>query len=701
MTKATTKPTPDSHAIRRAKYALSLAVAVIAAVGIVVFVNWIAARQYLRLDLTANRSYSLSAQSKAVLNQLDGSYRIVTLLPDKAEAQSEQAALVYGRVRDLADEYARYASTVDAEHIHISDVPKAEDLNQAIITAFEDELAPLIEAIDQGRSGLEKSQAVNKELIAVMMAAVNDENVASDSPAFELFQAAATRCKQFEQTAEQTLDQIDEWMDQVLLNYTGIKDQLQGVLTDHDAVLGVITNRADQLVRGDATENAVKETLLEVIELCKRAQATMKSPLKQMSLTEPAPRYNQVFLDLSSGASVVLLGPGKVKIVPVSEMWRPDMQAYRDQGVTQPQYLIEEKLTGALLGMTIEQPPMVVFVLSGTGAALGPQGRYNTVAQRLKSADFTVTQWNPAGQMSPMGQPTPPMPRPQAQPGQKTIWVILPTPDQSMNNPMMMAANPRQQIADLLIERTEAGDSAMVLLAIDPASAFGVTNPITDWLATWGLTPQTDRIILKQVQLANRQTDNVGFFLIDTWPGALPITTALSGMQGVVELASPILVGNDDMTTHYPLIELTERRMWTHSDLSSQQAIADAKFNEADSAESFTIGVASEQDGKRLVTVATPAWAGDSITGLGLLGPGTAEMFGSRFPANSELFVNSVYWLAGLEDLIAASPRSQDVPRINPMTASTLWWHQTALLTGMPATAILLGLIVWWVRRSA
>ena len=81
----------------------------------------------------------------------------------------------------------------------------------------------------------------------------------------------------------------------------------------------------------------------------------------------------------------------------------------------------EEKLTGALLSMTLQQPPMVVFVTSGGGPALGEQGRYNIVAQRLLNADFRVTQWNPAGQMSSMGQPTPPQPRPQAEPGPQDL----------------------------------------------------------------------------------------------------------------------------------------------------------------------------------------------------------------------------------------------------------------------------------------
>ncbi len=702
--------TTDSQAVRRLKFGLNITVAVIAALGIVVLVNWIASRQYLRLDLTYNRSYSLSAQSKAVLNKLGkddeqspaGDYRIVTLLPNDLEVSNEQEALVYRRVRDLADEYARYAENVTAEHLDArGDIFKAERLNAAIAQAFDDELAPAIEAIGLGRAALTDLDPINTKLIAVMMSGINTESTQPQEPAQELYQVAATRCKEINQTAELAGQQTDELLDQVLVNYAGIKQQIQAVLTDYDAVLGVVADRASQLARSNETADADKERLLEVVELCKQAQEKLVAPLQQMDAAQPSPRYNQVLYSLTSGASVVVLGDDHVKVIPVSEMWRQDARDYEETGRTQPQYLIEEKLTGALLSMTLDQPPMVVFVTSGGGPALGEQGRYNIVAQRLQSADFRVTQWNPAGQMSSMGQPTPPQPRPQAEPGQKIIWVVLPTPGNQMNNPMMMMANPRQQIADLLQERLEAGDAAMLLLSADGAASFAVANPITDWLAGWGLTPQLDRIVLEEIQQDNRRTATVIQFLVDTWPDDLPITTALNGMQAGFRVACPILVSNDGDTVHHPVIELKGKRLWAHSDLSSSQAVQNAKFSEPDSAPSFTVGVASEQDGKRLVTVAETIWASDPMTSLGLLGPGTAELTGAAFPANSELFVNSVFWLAGLEDLIAASPRSQDVPRINAMTDNALWWHQTALLAGMPAGALLLGLSVWWVRRRA
>jgi ABC transporter family protein len=695
---STQKKQTDSHAVRRIKYGISVTISVLAAVGLVVLLNWLAARQYVRTDLTRGGSYSLSAQSKAVLGKLDDGYRIVTLLPSNSQVADEDRALVYRRVRDMTDEYARYSEGLTVEHLDPrSDITRAESLNAAIAETFKDELTPVVDAIDQGRAALDVIKPINTKLVSVLTAGLNTETDRAETRVQQLFRAAATSCTSFGQTAEQAGRQADDLMNQVLVNYAGVKDQFAEVFTDYDAVLGVIIQSAGQLVRSSETSNAEKELLLEAIELCKQGQAALADPLVKIGEAEDAPRYHRVLYGLAGGESVVMLGPGRVKVVPVSEMWRQDMSNAEGDGPAQPQYLIEEKLTGALLSMTLEQPPMVVFLLSGTGAALGPQGQYNIVGQRLDNADFRVTQWNPAGQVSAMGQPTPPMPRPEAEPGQKTIWVVLPTPTA---NPMMMA-NPRQQIADLLQERLAAGDSAMIMLAADPNSTFGVANPITELLGTWGVTAQTDRIILQEVQESNRRSATVLQFMIDTWPDALPITTALNGMQSLFQIASPIITRDDNGATHYPLVEVTGNRLWTHSDLTSPEAVQRAKFSEADSAPSFTIATASERDGKRLITIAERVWASDDMTGYGLFGPGTAELTGAAVPGNSELFVNSVFWLAGLEDLIAASPRSQDVPRIRPMPPHTLWWHQTALLAGMPAAALALGLCVWWVRRRA
>jgi len=171
-------------------------------------------------------------------------------------------------------------------------------------------------------------------------------------------------------------------------------------------------------------------------------------------------------------------------------------------------------------------------------------------------------------------------------------------------------------------------------------------------------------------------------------------------MQAMFNYPNPLALGEAEGVSHHTLVEITGDKLWAHTDLASPEAVQSAKFDEANSAPAYTIAAASENEGKRLVTVAEQVWASDDITGYGLLGPGTAELTGAAVPGNSELFVNSVFWLAGLEDLIAASPRSQDVPRIRPMTNNAYWWHQVLLLAGLPLASLVLGLGVWWNRRK-
>ncbi len=682
------------------KFGLNITLQVALAIGVVVFVNLIASWQYLRLDLTQDRSYSLSAQSKAVLAKLEGEFQIITLL---SEARSEQVLGVHERLRDLADEYAHYADNVSVNHLNVRrDVTQADKVFASITEAFKDELAPSIEAVTLGKTALEDAVRANTELTTVLASGLStDSGTDEESPAQALYRGAASSCQSMGQTMEEANQQTDELLDQVLVNYAGAKEQVQAVLTDYNTVLGVIANRSKMMASSNSVDNADKERFLHVAELCQQGQDRLAGPLQQLDAAKPLARYNQVIYSLLSGASVVVLSEDRVKVLPVSEMYREDTRDLEETGRTQPQYLIEEKLTGAMLSMTLDQPPLVVFVLSGSGPALGEQGQFNLVAQRLENADFRVTQWNPAGQMSQMGQPTPPQPRPQAEPGQKTVWVVMPTIGSQMNNPMMMAANPRQQIADLLQERLPAGDAALLLLAVDPSAAVGIANPITDLLSTWGITPQLDRLILQEVQQDNRRTATSLEFPINDWPQDLPITTSLSGMQGYMRVVCPVLTGKADGTTHHPLVQVRGSRLWAQSDLASPDVVQNAKFSEAESAPSFDVVVASESNGQRLVTSGNYVWPSDALTSYGLLGPGTAELTGAAFPANSELFVNSVFWLAGLEDLIAASPRSQDVPRINPMSADTQWWYQFALLAGVPVAVVALGLSVWWTRRRA
>ena len=69
-------------------------------------------------------------------------------------------------------------------------------------------------------------------------------------------------------------------------------------------------------------------------------------------------------------------------------------------------------------------------------------------------------------------------------------------------------------------------------------------------------------------------------------------------------------------------------------------------------------------------------------------------------PGNHELMLASAAWLAGMDDLVAASPVSQEIARlrgISPETRTRWVWIAVA---GLPAVCVLLGVCVWMIRRN-
>lgn len=107
----------------------------------------------------------------------------------------------------------------------------------------------------------------------------------------------------------------------------------------------------------------------------------------------------------------------------------------------------------------------------------------------------------------------------------------------------------------------------------------------------------------------------------------------------------------------------------------------------------------------RLVVIADPFFlldgtimnARESVTATDNQGKRSAFIAN---PGNSELFINAVYHLADLGELIAASPSTQQTNRIafiTPTARTAVWWIIVGL---MPAMFLVIGSIVYFVRRK-
>jgi hypothetical protein len=690
---------------RRLKYGLNVLVAVAAAVVLVVLVNWIASRQYLPIDLTATRQYSLSQQTRRVLDQLGEDYRLVTL--------TRVRSLELQRVQDLVDLYGRYSNRVRVERIDPDhDFIRRDRFYAELMQRFDDELRPAVEAIEKGRAAmLAVAEGMGELLGPLEEMAAHPELDEQLQQFLTSLRAAVTRTQ--DQLTRRHAD-FDLALDLPLPNYAGVHAELQSVLGQLEGNLfAVAADRLQQAAGSGGAPSGVRDAALRMADAVRSLRERVRSANAALRNAPSIDRYNELMVTLSQEEAVVVVGPRQVRVLPVSQLYRqPDPAVVQQTGQAEQRFIGEERLTGTLVSMTVEQPALVVFVNSGQAPALGQGGHYEYVAHRLRAANFEVRQWNPMGQFSPMGGQTPPTDPPSPAAGQRRVWVVLPFPPVDPRNPMMAGAKPR--VADAVRRGLDKGDAALFMLAADEGAVFAGEDDVVDLVKQWGITPQLDRIIFREVQLPDRRTGAGPRFEVVSWPQTLPISTALAGIPARFDLPTPLILGRVAGVTVTPIVELTERRMWADPDFAQARSAEDIRFEEAHAAERFVIGAAAERDGGGRVVVVSagglpqqpqfyPPWAHNQVTALsraGAVGVEMLEVFGAAYPGNSELFVNSVFWLAGMDELIAASPRTQDIRRIDPtLSTAAVAGVQWGLLAGLPGAVVLAGLGVWALRR--
>lgn len=95
--------------MRQTKYGTNTAVAILALLGILILANFIAKKENIRWDLTKSKKYTLSDQTKNVLDRLDQDIKVTLFYqtdnPEKANAEN------------LLNEYKEINNRIQAEFI--------------------------------------------------------------------------------------------------------------------------------------------------------------------------------------------------------------------------------------------------------------------------------------------------------------------------------------------------------------------------------------------------------------------------------------------------------------------------------------------------------------------------------------------------------------------------------------------------------
>jgi hypothetical protein len=694
--------TPNQNT-RRLAYGLNVGVAVVLAIALLALVNWFAATRSVPIELPITRHYQISEQSKSVLNSLQGDYTLVTLFSPGTPASQTQQAI------DLTDQYARLSNKLQVEHITSGlNTGRESALFEKIKARYAEELGPIDQGVKEALAQVQAVEAEGKNMLPLLnqaMEAIPETDTKTRAELGQYIQIFTRMGPQF----EELIKSFEKQQAAVLPNSSAVLGSLRDALTQTSAsLLSPLSARLETLIKSEKTPLQAKDALARALAIARRAQTAVDQSLMQLRMVKLSDGYTRLVEQLSQPNTVLVLGAQKERVISLESMFRK-MNPTEEGGDRPDQvergFLGEEMLTGALVSIEQKQMPLVVFVYASRVSPFGRAGsatqmysKFGTVAERLRKMDFEVAEWSPMGKTGPMGQPQAPTPAPEPKEGQRAVWVFLPVNE---DDPVMMSALGPQmtkRIQDLFVERMSKGDSVMALLQMSATSRFN-SDPMMQMIEAWGIKPETDKLILRQETGTDRKTVANPTHEVTTWPQDLAITRALSGMTTMLVTASPIKLEkpkNADVEL-YPLIWVTGKEVWTVTDVSA--GLQKLRYNPETASEKFLVGAAGKSKENRIIVTTEPYWASDAVTAEGYMGAGSASLTGAKFPGNQELFVNSVFWLAKMDQLIAASPRTQDIRRVGEITPERMRIIQWALIVGMPLATLVLGVGVYLVRR--
>jgi ABC-type uncharacterized transport system involved in gliding motility auxiliary subunit len=250
----------------------------------------------------------------------------------------------------------------------------------------------------------------------------------------------------------------------------------------------------------------------------------------------------------------------------------------------------------------------------------------------------------------------------------------------------IVIAGPRQPLTlaevELLKGYLQSGGSLIPMLEPLPVTEFGdAADPLADYLLSdWGIQLSKDIV----VDLTSQQQPFAPF--ADAF-GRHPITESIQNMTAQFPTARSVRAS---ASTGASLVELvlTSQQSWAETSL---EGIADGtteiQFDEGqDALGPVPLAVAAEnlENTARLVVF------GDSDYAIDI-----------NFPAyaNGDLFINSVDWAVGQEDLISLTPKNQTQRMLLPpqQTALNLILLGTVII--LPGLALLGGVVVFLRRR--
>jgi hypothetical protein len=709
------QPAPQTQRQRWIKYGANVTVSSLVVIALAIIVTVIAQGSARRIDTTIGASQSLRPQTlNYIQNDLKTDVQIVALYPKLKNESHEQD--FYQPVADLLNDYATKGRHITVQMID-PDTQK-DDVNKLVTEVtnrFGGEVKgykALLNDVPAQNDILRKFAADEAALYRRLPGdQVHDQNLQQALyiayPTLLAIPKELTRLSAaVDADVNQQIPSYKEAVDEVRTSYTGISqamDLFTGLLDQVKGAQNVPKEIVDYVPAAESRAADAKKVITAMLDRISKLGA-----LKELD----------EFRDQLRSKSIIVMTDSGYRIIQFEQAWKVPAGSVFGAADTDvsPRLIFsgEQQISGAIFALT-EQKPMVVFLRPGgppiTSTMNGGQAIFSAVAARLRDYNFDVREKDLSGQSAMMGN------EPTAPELNSAVWIIVRDPQNTMPEDEV-------PVSAMLQKHLDQGGSAFVLM-------FPTVDPTIGPLHSMGINVNTDDVIVHEAlpSTGRRSNDMVDaalqssqfFYLLDEY-GDHPIAKPLDGLDFVNAASCPVAI----LPTQPPGVTATgllpipfTPHSWAASGgmavLQSQgQRLT---FNpEPDPASGRTTGdvdntpehqlyggAASENAaGGRLVVVGSYWFASSEPVDLPDID--MLEKHGvsvARLPGNGEFFVDSVFWLSHMDDMLAISPHALQVARVKNMSPGKLgFWRLGVLTAGLPLAVIFAGLMVYVRRRD-
>jgi hypothetical protein len=689
---------------------LSSAVVIVLA-GLLIYLGQAGNR---RFDMTASGRFSLNPQTLNLIGNLNSKVRLISLYSAKTN-RTNQADYCQA-VADLLQEYQRKGRNIDVDFIDpLTNLSKKDALIAEVANAYGGEVKKYREFLDGYGADYDKIKTIS-QAEADRVAKLPVGEVKSDELAMTLATVLET-VRSFPAALDDQKQGIDRELKQKSPDYRKAVDQISDAMQILSGNLAAIEQKLKTLDTSQMP-SAIKAYFAEAPprfeELKKLADglATRAQGLGELKLDT----VRQSLQD----DSILVMGAHDLRVIGFDKVWSIDPRlakaAASETGTNQParpSFAGEQQVTTAIFALTQNGKQKVVFVRPGGGPLTEPGllglsdaggGPFSDIAERLRSYNFDVQEKDLSGTyaMEAQMRGMPVAPEPSDAELKDAIWVVLGytvQPREGMPAPPSIAAK--------LAEHLKEGGSALVLPANDertidaPLAQWGI-NVASDAIAVHEAPPESDVAAKTMIDRIRRVP-----YIFDIRDfGDHPIVRPLRSLPSLLLPILPVTAGKPtvDGVSVTPIIPVptAPQALLSWGKRNPGKLDTQPKFEPAvDIPGPFFAGAAAERiGGGRLVVLAAFTGFMNEVLEIPDEDLQQRGQIVAAFPANAELFCNSVFWLAHQDSMLAISPAAMEVSRVADMSDRTQLLWSIVALGGLPAAVVALGLGVYFVRRD-